>query len=98
MPPSRSLRRCIAERPQDGAISNALGFILADHTRDLSRADHLISAALKTEPDNPAILDSKAGLNIGRAWLRERCRCWSARSTWIRTANIEPTGVRCCGH
>ncbi len=48
------------ERPQDGTVTNALGFLLADHSRDLARADKLISAALKSEPDNPAILDSKA--------------------------------------
>jgi tetratricopeptide (TPR) repeat protein len=46
------------DRPQDSAISNALGFILADHSRDLSRAERLINTALKSEPDNPAILDS----------------------------------------
>jgi tetratricopeptide (TPR) repeat protein len=46
------------DRPQDGTITNALGFLLADHNRELIRADHLIEAALKGEPDNPAILDS----------------------------------------
>ena len=46
------------DRPQDGTITNALGFLLADHSRELSRADRLIEAALKGEPDNPAILDS----------------------------------------
>jgi tetratricopeptide (TPR) repeat protein len=46
------------DRPEDGTITNALGFLLADHNRELSRADRLIEAALKSEPDNPAILDS----------------------------------------
>jgi tetratricopeptide (TPR) repeat protein len=46
------------DRPEDGTITNALGFLLADHNRELSRADRLIEAALKGEPDNPAILDS----------------------------------------
>jgi tetratricopeptide (TPR) repeat protein len=54
------------DRPQDSAISNALGFILADHDRDLSRAQRLISAALKAEPDNPAILDSFGWLQFRR--------------------------------
>jgi tetratricopeptide (TPR) repeat protein len=53
-------------RPQDSAISNALGFILADHNRDLSRADRLINSALKSEPDNPAILDSLGWLQYRR--------------------------------
>ncbi|MGA2563185.1 MAG: tetratricopeptide repeat protein [Steroidobacteraceae bacterium] len=52
------LERLYHDRPQDGTITNALGFLLADHNRELSRADHLIEAALKSEPDNPAILDS----------------------------------------
>jgi tetratricopeptide (TPR) repeat protein len=50
------------DRPQDGAVSNALGFLLADHNRELPRADKLITSALKSEPDNPAVLDSKAWL------------------------------------
>jgi tetratricopeptide (TPR) repeat protein len=50
------------DRPADGTISNALGFLLADHNRELGRADRLISTALKAEPDNPAILDSKGWL------------------------------------
>jgi tetratricopeptide (TPR) repeat protein len=58
------------DRPQDGAVSNALGFILADHSRDLSRADKLIAAALKAEPDNPAILDSKGWLAYRQGMTR----------------------------
>jgi tetratricopeptide (TPR) repeat protein len=57
-------------RPQDGAISNALGFILADHDRDLGRAEKLISMALKTEPDNPVILDSMGWLDYRRGMTR----------------------------
>jgi tetratricopeptide (TPR) repeat protein len=54
------------DRPQDSSISNALGFILADHNRDLPRAERLINAALKSEPDNPAILDSLGWLDYRR--------------------------------
>jgi tetratricopeptide (TPR) repeat protein len=50
------------DRPMDATISNALGFLLADHNRELSKADKLISAALKAQPDSPAILDSKGWL------------------------------------
>jgi tetratricopeptide (TPR) repeat protein len=59
------------DRPQDGAISNALGFLLADHNRELARADRLITAALKSEPDNPAILDSMGWLEYRRGNSRE---------------------------
>jgi tetratricopeptide (TPR) repeat protein len=58
------------DRPQDSAITNALGFILADHNRDLARAQRLISAALKSEPDNPAILDSLGWLQFRRGMLQ----------------------------
>ncbi|HEY2419335.1 MAG TPA: tetratricopeptide repeat protein [Steroidobacteraceae bacterium] len=54
------------ERPQDSSIANALGYLLADHNRDLARADKLITAALKSEPDNPAILDSMGWLDYRR--------------------------------
>lgn len=59
------------DRPQDGAIANALGFLLADHNRELGRAERLIGAALKTEPDNPAILDSMGWLEFRRGMARD---------------------------
>ena len=46
------------ERPLDASVTNALGYTLADHKRDLARAEQLIRAALATQPDNPAMLDS----------------------------------------
>ncbi len=66
------------DRPQDSAISNALGFILTDHNRDLSRADRLINSALKSEPDNPAILDSLGWLQYrrGDAGTGGAAVCW----------------------
>jgi tetratricopeptide (TPR) repeat protein len=51
--------------PRDATLTNALGFVLADHNRDLPRAEKLVRAALESEPDNPAILDS-----LG--WVRYR--------------------------
>jgi tetratricopeptide (TPR) repeat protein len=46
------------DRPQDPSITNALGYTLADHKRELPRAEQLIRSALAAEPDNPALLDS----------------------------------------
>lgn len=46
------------DRPQDPSITNALGYTLADHKRELPRAEQLIRSALEAEPDNPALLDS----------------------------------------
>jgi len=45
-------------RPLDAAVTNALGFTLADHKRALPRAEQLIREALQSQPDSPAILDS----------------------------------------
>ncbi|MBS0389045.1 MAG: tetratricopeptide repeat protein [Proteobacteria bacterium] len=45
-------------RPLDAGVTNALGYTLADHKRELPRAEQLIRAALATQPDNPALLDS----------------------------------------
>jgi tetratricopeptide (TPR) repeat protein len=46
------------DRPSDPGITNALGYTLADHKRELTRAEGLIRTALESEPDNPALLDS----------------------------------------
>ena len=46
------------DRPLDPGITNALGYTLADHKRELPRAEGLIRSALASEPDNPALLDS----------------------------------------
>jgi tetratricopeptide (TPR) repeat protein len=45
-------------RPLDAAVTNALGFTLADHKRALPRAEQLIREALRSQPDDPAMLDS----------------------------------------
>ncbi len=46
------------DRPLDAGITNALGYTLADHKRELPRAEQLIREALAAQPDNPALLDS----------------------------------------
>jgi tetratricopeptide (TPR) repeat protein len=46
------------DRPEDSGVTNALGYTLADHKHDLTRAEQLIRAALQSAPDNPAVLDS----------------------------------------
>ena len=46
------------DRPLDAGITNALGYTLADHKRQLPRAEQLIREALTAQPDNPALLDS----------------------------------------
>ncbi len=46
-------------------LTNALGYTLADHSLELSRAETLIRRALSVSPDSPAVLDS-----LG--WVRYR--------------------------
>lgn len=45
-------------RPLDAAVTNALGFTLADHKRALPRAEQLVREALVAHPDDPAMQDS----------------------------------------
>jgi tetratricopeptide (TPR) repeat protein len=66
-----ALEALYRDRPADGEIANALGFILTDHKRELARAEQLINTALKAEPDNPAILDSLGWLEYRRGMARE---------------------------
>jgi tetratricopeptide (TPR) repeat protein len=54
----RELSLVVKARPNDPAAMNALGFTLADHTKELARARKLIERAHAAAPKNPAILDS----------------------------------------
>ncbi len=54
----RELSFVVKARPNDPAALNALGFTLADHSKDLGRARKLIERAHAAAPRNPAILDS----------------------------------------
>jgi tetratricopeptide (TPR) repeat protein len=52
------LTHIVKARPTDPAALNALGFTLADHNKELSRARKLIEQAYAAAPRNAAILDS----------------------------------------
>jgi tetratricopeptide (TPR) repeat protein len=54
----RELAAVLQDRPQDPAAMNALGFTLADHSQNLSKARALIERAHMAAPKNAAILDS----------------------------------------
>jgi tetratricopeptide (TPR) repeat protein len=54
----RELSQVVKARPDDPAALNALGFTLADHDKDLSKARKLIERAHAAAPKNAAILDS----------------------------------------
>src|SRR5205085_4839411 len=51
-------RDVIARDPLDAGALNYLGYMLAEHGRQLDEATGFIERALKIEPDNPSFLDS----------------------------------------
>ncbi len=67
----RAFEALLKQRPEDPAVANALGFTLADHNRNLDRAEKLVRQALSLSPDNPAILDSLGWVRFRRGHLDE---------------------------
>jgi predicted Zn-dependent protease len=61
-----ALEKLINERDNDPTLLNALGYTLADHGIELSRAEGLIRKSLAIMPDNPAILDSMGWVRFKR--------------------------------
>ena len=61
----------LAERPEDAAVQNALGYTLADRDRGLRRAEKLIRGALAQRPDNAAFIDSLGWVLYRRGKLRD---------------------------
>lgn len=51
-------REALAEHPDFAPIQNYLAYMLAEQNRELEEAERLVVAALKTEPRNPAYLDT----------------------------------------
>jgi tetratricopeptide (TPR) repeat protein len=62
----QALQQLLAQRPDDPTLMNALGYTLADHGRELPRAESLIRRALVRMPDNPAVLDSLGWVRFRR--------------------------------
>ena len=52
------LRRILADDPEDARAMNALGYMLTVNTTRYEEARKLIEAALKHQPDDPAVIDS----------------------------------------
>jgi len=53
-----AVRDVLAREPDNASALNSLGYLLADHSRDLAEAEDLVRRALAQEPDNGAYLDS----------------------------------------
>lgn len=54
-----AVREVLAREPDNSSALNTLGYIFADHDRDLAEAEVLVGRALAQEPDNGAYLDSR---------------------------------------
>lgn len=52
------LRRILADDPEDARAMNALGYMLTVNTTRYEEARKLIEAAIKQQPDDPAVIDS----------------------------------------
>jgi tetratricopeptide (TPR) repeat protein len=61
-----ALEKLLKDREDDPTILNALGYTLADHGLQLSRAENLIRKSLAVTPDNPAVLDSMGWVRFKR--------------------------------
>jgi len=65
-----AFEQMLRQRPGDPNLMNALGYTLADHSMELSRAEGLIRHALSSTPDNPAVLDSLGWVRLRRGDAR----------------------------
>jgi tetratricopeptide (TPR) repeat protein len=54
-----AVREVLAREPGNSSALNTLGYLFADHDRDLAEAEDLVGRALAQEPDNGAYLDSR---------------------------------------
>jgi len=67
----RDLRRLLALQPGNADALNALGYTLADRTKDQAEALTLIEKALTIKPDEPAIIDSLGWVQYRLGHLKE---------------------------
>jgi tetratricopeptide (TPR) repeat protein len=87
----RELTKLVNVRPGDPAALNALGYTLADHSRELKRARRLIESAHAAAPNNAAILDS-----LG--WVLFRQGQPAQAEAYLRTAYADDRGGDIAAH
>ncbi len=85
------LTELLKARPDDPAAMNALGYTLADHSRDLRRARELIERAYAASPKNAAILDS-----LG--WVLFRQGHAAEAQGYLRAAYLDDRGGDIAAH
>jgi len=67
----RDLRRLLEQQPGNADALNALGYTLADRTKDQAEALALIEKALAIKPDEPAIIDSMGWVQYRLGHLKQ---------------------------
>jgi tetratricopeptide (TPR) repeat protein len=87
----RELAALVSARPNDPAALNALGYTLADHSRELKRARRLIESAHAAAPKNAAILDS-----LG--WVLFRQGHGAEAEGYLRAAYADDRGGEIAAH
>jgi tetratricopeptide (TPR) repeat protein len=85
------LTELLNARPDDPAALNALGYTLADHSKNLRRARRLIERAYAAAPKNAAILDS-----LG--WVLFRQGHDAEAETYLRAAYLDDRGGDIAAH
>ena len=84
----RELSLVVKARPNDPAALNALGFTLADHAKELSRARKLIERAHAAAPKNAAILDSLGWVSFRQGRASEALPYLSAAYSYDHDGDI----------
>jgi tetratricopeptide (TPR) repeat protein len=87
----RELAVLLKARPDDPGALNALGYTLADHSKDLARARKLIERAYAAAPKNAAILDS-----LG--WVLFRQGHSAEAESYLRIAYADDRGGDIAAH
>ena len=67
----RAVRDLLKREPDNSEALNSLGYLLADHHRNLEEAERLIARALGQQPENGAFLDSMGWVHFRLGRLAE---------------------------
>ena len=73
------LLKLLKKYPDEPALNNFLGYLWADHNKNLDNAEKMIKKALEADKDNAAYLDSMA-------WVLFRKKQYQKALTYIRKA------------
>jgi tetratricopeptide (TPR) repeat protein len=89
---AKAVRAVLRIDPENSAALNTLGYLLADHGRDLAEAEGLVRKALAREPDNGAYLDSRGWVYYRQGRLDE------ARKDLERAVDLTDRDPVVCEH